>query len=195
MKFKNAKDVGNGAAFSEEEQFEITERGLDPDELAELRAMRVQVAAIIDADGPQDSTGTCSIDVGAGYNLSGDEFLNANPDITQIDSDDSGTDDLVSATKDTDEVGQLYSTSFNAVIPYDDDANSNGAGPALPNETETMNYAAMFGSGPVVDAADDFTTRIRLGLTNAVQTVGVKTTYSLYYAVEAQEGGRTRFGR
>jgi hypothetical protein len=58
-----------------------------------------------------------------------------------------------------------------------------------------LNMADLFGSGPFLDAADDFSSRIRCRVTNAVTEIGVAAQYSLFYRTEQVEGGRTRFGR
>jgi hypothetical protein len=58
-----------------------------------------------------------------------------------------------------------------------------------------LNMAELFGSGPYVDAADDFSSRIRCRVTNAITEIGIAAQYTLYYNVSQVEGGRTRFGR
>lgn len=195
LRFQDTADSGPNDMLRDTRQFDITERGLDPDELAELRGMSVTAVAIFRAAAATDSVGSFSARVGAGYNLTGDEFLQAEPNVTSIDNDNSGTDDYQIRTRDTDEVGQLYSTSLSGSTPYDDDANGNGGGGVLPLSTTTIDFTELTGTGPVVDSADDFSSSIDLEVLNVITDVGFRMLYSLYYAVEEQEGGRTRFGR
>lgn len=188
---------GDDVTVNDVRQFEITERGLDPDELAELRAMRVSVGAIVGASQGQSSRGEVSFSVGCGFNLTGNEFLTLTDDDASetFDPDGDATDEVRIITGDTDEVGQLYHLTDNVNIGYDDDTNGNGAGGANNSTTEMLNMADLFGSGPYVDAADDFSTFIGFNPDNVIESVNVVTKYSLYYNVTEVEGGRTRFGR
>lgn len=185
----------NNPAFEDIQQFEITERGLDPDELAELRAARVAVGVVFTADQPTDSVGSARFEMGAGFNLNGEEYLQAGANGLQVDVDGDGDDDYQIFTKDTDEVGQFWTYVDTLSAPYDDDANGNGGGGLATQEVEMLNMADLFGSGPFVDSADDFTSRIRVVEQNSIATLGVRILYSLYYSVEQTEGGRSRFGR
>lgn len=196
LRYLDTADAGPTTFTSDTQQFEITERGLDPDELAELRGIRVTASLRVQADGAQDSRGAVFCDIDAGFNLTGDEFLSVNPVADGIDVDDSGTNDFQSFTKDTDEVGQLYSERLSAGIGFDDDANSNGGvGGGEPVTSELISYPGLTGTGPVVDSVDDFSSRIGMSVSNVITTLACDVRYSLYYAVEESESGRTRFGR
>lgn len=195
INFRSTGDSGPDDGFTDTQQFEVTQRGLAPDELAELRLMRAQVGVIFDADGAQDSTGSVRVRVDSGFNLSGDEFLSSNPTFEQVDNDASGTNDYTVTTKDTDEVGQLFTFESAYAVPYDDDTSGNGAGGLMSPYGETINFADALGSGPFVDSADDFVSRLNMAITNNVTNVGVVVRYGLYYNVTEIEGGRTRFGR
>jgi len=193
--FLNTSDVtATGEAFADEQQFDITERGLAPDEIAELRAMVVNVTGTFTADGPQDSINSLRVDVESGFNTTGDEFVTVDPAEETLDLS-TADDDVRIRTKDTDEVGQLFSSSFLLSTPYDDDSNGNGAGGTIPVYRDSISFTDLLGSGPIVDANDDFVSRIALDVQNTVTTQGCHVTYGLYYAVEEIEGGRTRFGR
>lgn len=193
--YLSTADSGPNDDYADVQRFEITERGLDPDELAELRAIRVDAAMTFEAAGAQDSIGSVRASVECGYNLSGTEFLLSGRDSELVDTDGSGTDDFDVLTGSTDEVGQLFHGRLSCIIPYDDDSNGNGAGGHLQRLDETISYPQMTGTGPVVDSADDFVSRIRMNIENSITTVGCNVNYSLFYLVEETESGRTRFGR
>lgn len=178
------------------EEFEVTERGLDPDELAELRAMRVSVGAEVTAQEPQDSRGEFSFNIDAGFNIGVSDALNQqDTDSTDFDPDGDGTSEARSDVAETDEVGQIYTLSDNYNVGFDDDANGNGGGGSNVPVVETIDFAGMFGEGLYVDSADDFASVIAVKADNVVELVAVNVTYSLYYNVQETEGGRSRFGR
>lgn len=196
LRYEDDADAGPTVGTDNVERYEITERGLDPDELAELRAMRITATVRVRADGAQDSRGSVLAEIGAGFNLSGTEFIGTAADATSIDVDDSGTADFTAQTRDTDEVGQLYTQRLSTAIGFDDDANANGgSGGGEPTISETISFPALTGTGPVVDSADDFVSRVNLVVNNSITTVETDVRYTLYYAVEETESGRTRFGR
>lgn len=177
-------------------EFDITERGLDPDEIAELRAMRVTVGARADAVQGQDSRGAFQFDIDAGYNLSASEVIGQQIDQSEpLDPDGDGTDEFGTSAADTDEVGQVYTFGDAYMLGFDDDTNGNGSGTTLQSHTELLNMADLFGSGPYVDSADDFQSIINVEANNCIERLGVEVRYSLYYSVEQTEGGRSRFGR
>lgn len=193
----NGATGGDNLSQVSDQQFEITERGLDPDELAELKAMRVSVGVDIGASEAQDSRGEVSYAVEAGYNTQNGETIrtaSASP-AGDFDPDGDGTDEISVFVSDTDEVGQIYTLADNANIGYDDDANGNGGGGANNVVTETLNMDELFGSGPFVDSADDFVSTIRIRPDNVIEQLEVDVVYSLYYNVSVTEGGRSRFGR
>lgn len=178
-------------------QFEITERGLDPDELAELRAMRVSVGCRVRSGQPQSQRGELSFQVGAGFNLSGNEFLAiADNDVEEfIDPDGDGTDEIKARTTDTDEVGQIYHMTDSYSVGFDDDTNGNGGPTNSAPHAEVLDMNELFGSGPYVDAADDFSSLVQFRPSNVIERLACEIKYSLYYDVSEVEGGRTRFGR
>lgn len=180
-----------------EQQFEITERGLDPDELAELRA--VVVDATLTSEGTviaQDEIGTVKATLGAGFNLSDDEFLADDFEIPErFDQNDDGTNDFAVAVDDTDEVGQIFTGGLATGVSYSDTTDGTGGSAGYPHLREKISFAGLTGTGPFVDAADDFNSYIRLSVNNAVVDFSAEVRYSLYYRVEEMEGGRTRFGR
>lgn len=190
-------DSGPNDALTSEEQFEVTARGIDPDELAELRGMVVNVSIEPGLTvGSQDETGAVVAQYGSGYNLSDDEYLQGGgATITAVDTDDSGTDDFVVATKDTDEVGQLTHDTLSMYLGYSDTTDGTGGSSTGPSYRYFMDFGKAFGSGPYLDAADDFTSRLRLSARNTVADVRATAQYTLYYNVLEVEGGRTRFGR
>jgi hypothetical protein len=196
--FLAAADSGPDTTFESEEQFEVTRRGLDPDELAELRALVVDVSigtGVSPID--QDEIGSFKADIECGFNLSGDEFLRSFGTLSNetVDVDASGTDDFRVGTRETDEVGQLFSAVLYAYPGYSDTNDGTGGSAGMPSLHETIDYTELTGGGPIVDAADDFTSRVSLDINNMVAGCEVDVTYGLYYAVEQSEGGRTRFGR
>jgi len=194
-----AKVIGtdaDDADHTDVRNFEITQRGLAPDELAELKVFRVSVGLTFDAETAEDSVGGIDVGLGAGFNLADGEFLQT-ADFTQelIDSAGDGTDDINIRYADTDEVGELWNYRTALSAPFDDDANGNGGGAYGVNLTETLHMDQLFGSGPYVDSADDFSSLIEVNENNNTASVGVEVAYSLYYDVMETEGGRTRFGR
>jgi hypothetical protein len=193
--FRAGADSGPDDRLEDIRQFEVTARGIDPDELAELRGMRVTAQLFQSSTDNQDGAGTVNAEIGAGYNLAGDEFLQKSPDFENIDTDDSGTDDYTAQWKSTDEVGQLYVERLCGGLAGGSAADSNLSSGHFPGRTQVFDFAAQLGSGPYLDAADDFTSRLVLEVDDAVETAGVEVYYTLYYAVEEMEGGRTRFGR
>jgi hypothetical protein len=197
VEWDSGADAGPDDTYADERQFEITARGIDPDELAELRAIVVRLNVGPGTDViAQDEIGAIQGTMECGYNLSGEEFLGAGGGSSfDIDSDASGTDDYVVRTKDTDEVGQLCYDTLSAWVGYSDTTDGTGGSAAGAERFYIMNMADLFGSGPFVDAADDFTTRITLGVKNLVGEARAVASYSLYYDVSEVEGGRTRFGR
>jgi hypothetical protein len=180
------------------QQFEITQRGLDPDELAELRTLQVSIGirgVTAVGGGNQNQSGEVRAIVEPGFNLTDSEFLSDPDNLSSdtIDSDSSGTDDYAVTFGDTDEVGQLGSWVCMAGIGFDD---AGGGGPSTPgNVWDQVNMADLYGSGPFVDAADDFSSSIQLNVSNAVEQAECTVLYRLGYKVDEQEGGRTRFGR
>lgn len=178
------------------EELEITERGLDPDELAELRAMHVSVGAVANGGEPQSQRGEFSFTVDAGFNIGeNDGLFGGEGTATAFDPDGDDTDEIVSRIRDTDEVGQIYAFADNFSIGFDDDTNGNGGATSTSSMTETVNMSDLFGSGPYVDSADDFVSVINVEPDNVIERFGVEVAYSLYYNVEQVEGGRSRFGR
>jgi hypothetical protein len=157
--------------------------------------MRVTAALFQSTTDNQDGAGTVNAEVEAGYNLSGTEFLQKSPDFENIDIDDSGTDDFTAQNKDTDEVGQLYAERLCGGLAGGSAADSNLSSGYFPSKTQTFDFVSMLGSGPYVDSADDFVSRLVVEVDDAVETVGCEVLYTLYYAVDEVEGGRTRFGR
>lgn len=200
VRFRRQGDSGGTDSYADERQFNITERGLDPDELAELRAARIDVAALqLPAEGgsAQDQEAAFRAAVDAGFNLTGTEFLGNTADASQdlIDNDNSGTDDYFVVTRDTDEVGQVYTTLISGAPTTLNATDGTGSGGIMETRRELIDFGELTEGGPVVDSADDWTSRVELSINNIVETVGVSVRYSLYYAVEESEGGRTRFGR
>lgn len=182
-----------------EEQFEITERGLEPDELAELVAFRVETSINVDHNAvPPAKPGSCVVEAGAGFNLSGQEFVQEGGELlATFDDDNSGTDDAQVRANDTDEVGQLWFSNYGTAITFEDEGSGTG-GPAAASGRypEVINLREMFGEGPVVDSVDDFTIRHRFELSSVdVYRVTSKLNFSLYYRVMETESGRSRFGR
>lgn len=191
-----ASSGGDDVTQTVEEEFEVTERGLDPDELAELRAMRVSIGTVAKAGQPQDSRGEFAFQVDAGFNIGeSDALFSSNTTARDLDPDADGTDEVRSRVAETDEVGQVYTHANSVGIGFDDDANGNGAGGQGVTVTETVDLAGMFGTGPFVDSADDFVSVATLSPDNVIEFFGVEIAYSLYYNVETTEGGRSRFGR
>lgn len=186
---------GDDVFFRSNEQFEITERGLDPDELAELRAMRISIGPTAGAGENQTQRGEFSFTVEAGFNMSEGEALSTGSSSTTTDTDSDGTDEINVVVNDTDEVGQIYAYNDNFNIGYEAPSDSAGAAGTGNSNTEVISMSELFGSGPYVDAADDFNSQITVRPENVVEKLGVEVTYSLYYDVSQVEGGRTRFGR
>jgi hypothetical protein len=194
--FLDTADSGPDTALADTQQFEITERGLDPDELAELRLLTVDVALSLDEGVvDQDEIGGFVASVDYGFNLAGEEYLSAGGTATNEDVDDSGTDDFTVITRDTDEVGQLGSHELAMYAGYSDTTDGTGGSASCPRFYTQIPFATMLGTGPVVDAVDDFTSRVRLTAENMVGGGQVSVRYGCYYAVEESETGRTRFGR
>lgn len=194
--FLASADSGPLTGLNDVQQWEITERGLDPDELAELRALTVDVTLGTVGDPiDQDEIGEINLRAQAGFNLSLDEFVLNNASTEGVDVDNSGTDDFNVVTNDTDEVGQLFAANLHGYPGYSDTTDGTGGAGGMPSLHETIHFPAMFGSGPVVDAVDDFSTHLRLDVNNMVAQVTAQATYQAVYAVEESESGRTRFGR
>jgi hypothetical protein len=78
---------------------------------------------------------------------------------------------------------------------YSDTTDGTGGASSTQRFYAQMPFAMLMGSGPVVDAVDDFTSRVRLTVENAVAGLKVTARYGCYYLVEESESGRTRFGR
>lgn len=196
LEYLNSADAGPSAGASDVRQFEITERGLDPDELAELRAITVQATLVPGGNViPQDEIGGIRAVVESGFNLSADEFVLSNRDTEGLDVDSSGTDDFTAGFNDTDEVGQLTAVQLGGYPGYSDTTDGTGGAGGLPQVQKTIAFPGLTGTGPVVDAVDDFSSKLFLRVENMVGGASVEAVYSLYYAVEESESGRTRFGR
>jgi len=196
LNFDDGADSGPDTVTNDIRRFEITSRGLDPDELAELRLLTID--ASLKAGGTpidQDEIGSVTAAIDYGYNLDGTEFLSATPNTEGIDVDDSGTDDYIAQFRDTDEVGQLGAHTLSMYPGYSDTTDGTGGSGSCPHFRFSFPLAAHLGTGPVVDSVDDFCSRIRLVINNMVADAAVDVKYGLYYAVEESESGRTRFGR
>lgn len=198
LRWRPAADAGPSAQHDDDRQWEVTERGLEPDELAELAVLRVSASLGTDVDPiDQDEIGHVSGVFQTGFNLSGDEFLaapgSANTD--GIDIDNSGTNDFQARTRDTDEVGQLTHDRLDGYLGYSDTTDGTGGAGGFPSIVYIMDFHELFGSGPVVDAADDFWTSVLLDVNNVVAGAVASFKVSAYYHVEETERGRSRFGR
>ena len=189
-------DAGPSTTVTDVREWDVTTRGLDPDEIAELRALKVQFTLQQSGDPiSQDEIGSVRASLDTGYNLAGTEFLSAGPSTVLLDTDNSGTDDVRVSLKDTDEVGQLTADQIAASVGYSDTTDGTGGSASFPHIEYWVSFPELFGSGPVVDSADGFNTRLELDVNNMVAGVGCSARLSLYYAVEQVEGGRSRFGR
>lgn len=198
LRFLPSADAGPNVVHTEDRDWEITERGLDPDELAELVGLRVSATIGTDVDPiSQDEIGHITGWFQTGFNLSGDEFLvsQGTQATEDFDVDGSGTADFRSFTRDTDEVGQLTADRLDGYLGYSDTTDGTGGAGGMPELNYVLNFRQMFGMGPIVDAADDFSTMVGLDINNVVAGATAKMTVSAYYEVEEYEHGRSRFGR
>lgn len=197
VKYDNGADAGPNTLLASTEQFEITLRGLEPDELAELRAMRVALTLYPGGStvGAQDEIGAVDADFSSGFNMSQPETVWDDPTSVDVDVDDSGTDDFRTFTNETDEVGNLTTDQLSSYIGYSDTTDGTGGSGSLAHRAYVIDFADMFGSGPYVDAVDDFSSIIRLAVRNCVADISAQAVYSLYYNVSETESGRSRFGR
>ena len=196
LRFSQDADDGPDTGYRDTRQWEITARGIDPDELAELRFMTIQMNLGNDADSiEQDEIGSAVASYETGFNLSGDEFVLESRSTEDIDTGGGGNTDFIAAFGDTDEVGQLTANRLFQYAGYSDTTDGTGGAASGNTLAYQLNFGDVFGSGPYVDAADDFVTSIELNVDNMVSNMTAEINASLYYRVEEVEGGRTRFGR
>jgi len=196
VRFYGDADAGPTVKEGFSRDFPITDRGLNPDEVAELVGMNVRALVFSQADQPQDSLGSMTATLEAGFNLSGEEFLYGNYDeLEQFDVDDSGTVDFENRSNSIDEQGLLWAQAMQFEKGYDDDSNGNGGAGGSGNHTEEwIPFRDRFGQGPIVDEIDDFSSKILLDLENMIATCEARATYSLYYNVMELEEARSRYG-
>jgi hypothetical protein len=195
LTFLNSADSGPSDTIADVRQWEVTDRGLDHDEIAELRAMKVAVT-LQSPSSPiaQDEIGSFRGFLDAGFNLSGTEFMPVATESDFVDSDDSGTDDARVDFKSTDEQGQLISDRLGAYAGYSDTTDGTGGAAGLPSTTYWVDFADLFGTGPFVDANDDFVTRLVIDVNNMVANAGISAGVSLFYAVYEHDEARPEFG-
>jgi len=174
---KHATTATNAATEEDVRQFEITERGLDNDEIAELAAYRYQMTIELESGATDAATLTGEGEFG--FNLSGDEFLLGGPGLI----------------RDTDEVGQLEAVRDATGPSFADDSNGNGgAAPGKLYDSGLVPLMEVLGGGPVLDVNDDVTSRIEAA-TTGVASVRVEARASLYWLVDTIEQARQQFGR
>lgn len=207
LRWSQQGDAGPMEYYNDVDQFEVTARGLDPDELAELRGVKVLATAFENPEpgSAQDEPGGVIGYIDAGFNLSGGEVLRPlieeagfeRPDgtLTEIDSDNSGTDDFERIVRETDEVGQIVAETAVMQMAHREAADGVGGGGVGTVVSSYYDLAGQFGTGPIVDAADDWSSSISAEVRNVVGNAALEVVYGLYYNVEKSESGRTRFGR
>lgn len=193
--FKDAADAGPDTSLEDEAQFNVTERGLDNDELAELVYLRADLDLGVDSVGDQTTRNFFEVVTGWGANLSGSEYVSTDNDFEQFDVDDSGTNDFQRNSRTTDEAGQWIAESLRATIGFRDTGNSVGANSTTDRVQVTMDFRDLFGSGPFLDSTDDLTNRIFMNVDNAIDGARLDQRLMLVYDVQTVEGGRAAFGR
>lgn len=179
-------EIEAGATDENTEEFNVTERGLDNDEIAELIAFRYDVACFSE-DHENDVGSSGVFTLGAGYNLVQDEFLSYQPDILNLSNTEI-------TTKDTDEQGQIFSSAVSIGRNTDDDASGSAAGATGQRDAGIVNYRDLFGSGPYLDSTDDLRIRIQGRSDPGVTAISTELRLSLYYLVGEVEGTRATFG-
>lgn len=188
-------DAGPSNTIDNVQRWEVTDRGLERDELAELRAVKVSFSLQQVGDpSSQDEAGSVRAFLDGGFNLSGDEFLSLGPSTAQIDDDNSGTNDYRISTKSSGEQGLLFADRIAGNPGFYEGASGAGGAAGFPNVHYFLDFGEHFGTGPVLDVNDDFVTRIELDVNNMVAGVGATAGVSLYYVLHEFEGGRPEFG-
>lgn len=193
--FLGSADAGPSNDFADSRTWEVTDRGLDRDELAELRGIKVSFSLQSAGDpSAQSQIGSVRGYLGAGYNIEGSEWLSWGADTDFVDDDDSGTDDYRIQTKATGEQGQIVADRIASFIGFGSGADGAGGAAGLAETNYFLDFSRHFGRGPVLDSNDDLKTRIRLDVNNSVIGIGATASLSLYYVLHEFEGGRPEFG-
>jgi hypothetical protein len=168
--------------------YEITERGLDHNEIAELVFMYRDYYLAAESTGGtgSDATAPGSLEGAAslGVNLEGAEDIVS--DQPYVDGPDSVTD----------ERGQLDFVEAEIAVLYQDTANQNGGGGNSMGRDRTMNWRHHFGRGPAFDSADDLSLRMDVEKHGAGGDTRAKSHvyYQLGWVVHEVEDIRPQFG-
>lgn len=179
----------SGSTETVTEEFNITERGLDNDELAELVHFTVRTGIIQGGQATDDpNPGFVRMESGAGFNLAGSEFLLDSPNSESI------TTGLTEFTRNTDEVGQVWSVQLSSTAPNFDSTNGAAASDEGNILQYSIDYRDKFGSGPFLDSTDDFNSKHVVTAENLDAAMRVISIYTLVYDVQELERGRSRFG-
>lgn len=195
LAFLDGADAGPNTSVTDENQFNVTERGLDNDELAELVYLRADIALYSNSVGDQTTRNIIIANTDFGANLAGQENLNAFSTSEDFDVDDSGTDDFSRFEHVTDEAGQFYSEELHAGIGFRDTGNSVGANQSIDRVQIEMPFRAITGGGPFLDSTDDLTSRFNMSVSNAIDSAKLTERIYLVWDVDTVEGGRAAFGK
>lgn len=195
MTFRDAADSGPDTNVTDEAQFNVTERGLDNDELAELVYLRADISLAINSVGDQTTANAFNAFTDWGANLAGTENLLTDDSKEFFDVDDSGTDDFVREERVTDEAGEFVSEILRATIGHRDTANSVAGGADNDRVQVEIDFRDVYGGGPFLDSTDDITNRVFFDVNNAIDSATLDQILTLGWRVETVEGGRAAFGR
>jgi len=193
VRFLSGADAGPDLAEAEQPQFEPTTRGLDTDELAELREVYVSASTR-----HQNNDASSQSEVGEvigqgsfGINLDGGEFLRPGSNSIFRDVDGSGTDDLEIQVDDQEEPGLLGEFSTTATAGFVDATNGPGGSGSAARQQYRLTFGPV-GSGPVVDRTDDLDLRHRLIVRNQVTECLSEVVLGLRWRPMTVEGGRAK---
>ena len=183
----------------------VSKRGLDSNELAELKAMYRTCSIRIGAldDNLQTELGDATAEVALGVNMGPDE-LPTRTTIVGTDVTDSSATTVINdqnggsfSVANFEEPGILDVTRATGAAGYEAATSGAGAGSQATTATERDFDFSVLGSGPYLDRTDDLDLAMELETVNLSDGVvcQVEVTYILYWDVHEAQGGRGAFAR
>lgn len=145
-------DAGQSSTIS----YDVTERGLDRGEIAEVVAIHTTASMNLQESevATQTEPGSVHISNSFGTNPDGDGSVGLTPAEISLESVSNVEFGFNSATQD--ELGILDQVEIGYNMPFSDATNGFGGGGMVPTVDHLLNLKEMFGRGPMVDRFDDF---------------------------------------
>jgi len=184
----------------------VSDRGLDSNELAELKHMYRKASISITQlnDNTQTELGEVVAEASLGINMGPDE-LPTRPTVTGSRVQDASNTTVVNdqdggvfSVSNFEEPGILDFTSGGANAGFNEVGTGTGGGSHVTTPTERdFSFSDTFGTGPFVDRTDDIDLNVELVGSNLSDGVRAEyeVSYLLYWNVHEAEGGRGAFAR